>query len=71
MRVMSVKDRVRGHRARLRAQGLRPVQIWVPDVHAPQFAAEAKRQSELVAATASAEDEQAFVDDLSDWDDGG
>ena len=65
---MSVKDRVRGHRARLRAQGLRPVQIWVPDVHSPQFEAEAKRQSELVATSAGAEDDQAFVDDLSNWD---
>lgn len=65
---MSVKDRVRVHRARLRAQGLRPVQIWVPDVHSPQFAREAKRQSALVAASATAEDDQAFVDDLSDWD---
>jgi hypothetical protein len=44
------------------------VQIWVPDVHSPEFAREAKRQSALVAASASAEDDQAFVDDLSDWD---
>lgn len=66
---MSVKDRVRGHRARLRAQGLRPVQIWVPDVHSPEFVREAKRQSALVAASAAAEDEQAFVDDLTDRDD--
>ncbi len=65
---MSVKDRVRGHRARLRAQGLRPVQIWVPDVHSPEFAREATRQSALVAASAGAEEEQAFVDDLTDWD---
>jgi hypothetical protein len=31
------------HRARLRAQGLRPIQIWVPDVRAPLFKAEARR----------------------------
>ena len=31
----SSQKRVREHRARLRAQGLRPVQIWVPDVRAP------------------------------------
>ena len=65
---MSVKDRVRGYRARLRAQGLRPVQIWVPDVHSPEFAREAERQSALVAASANAEEELAFVDDLTDWD---
>jgi hypothetical protein len=40
----------------------------VPDVHSPEFAREAQRQSALVAASTSAEDEQAFVDDLTDWD---
>jgi hypothetical protein len=38
-------EKVRDHRARLRAQGLRPVQIWVPDTRGPGFAAEARRQS--------------------------
>ena len=41
-------EKVREHRARLRAQGLRPVQIWVPDTRSPGFAAEARRQSLLV-----------------------
>ena len=59
--------RVREHRQRLRAQGLRPVQIWVPDVSAEGFAAEAHRQSRAVAASAAAEDDQAYVDSVSDW----
>ncbi|MGI8625042.1 MAG: antitoxin MazE-like protein, partial [Geodermatophilaceae bacterium] len=33
----STRDRVREHRERLRQQGLRPVQIWVPDVRAHEF----------------------------------
>ncbi len=60
-----VRQRVAAHRQRLRRQGLRPVQIWVPDVRAPGFAAEAHRQSELAAASAHAADDQAFVDALS------
>lgn len=36
-------------RNKLRAAGLRPVQIWVPDTRAPGFAAECARQSRLVA----------------------
>ncbi len=32
------------HRVRLRAQGLRPIQIWVPDARAPAFRAEAHRR---------------------------
>lgn len=59
------RDRVRAHRARLRAEGLRPIQIWVPDVRAPEFAAEAHRQSALVAASPSAEADQAFIDALT------
>jgi hypothetical protein len=69
MERVSVNDRVRGHRARLRAQGLRPVQIWVPDVHSPEFVREAKRQSALVATGDRAEADQAYVEDLSNWDD--
>lgn len=42
-------ERVRKHRAALRASGLRPVQIWVPDTRQPGFAAECRRQSRLAA----------------------
>lgn len=66
----SARDRVRRHRERLRQQGLRPIQIWVPDVNAPEFAREAHRQSALVAASEQDRDDQAFIDAVSsDWDD--
>ncbi len=61
------RRRVRAHRERLRAQGLRPVQIWVPDVNAAGFAAEAHRQSRAVAASDAADDDQAFVDSVAEW----
>jgi len=60
-----VKKRVREHRRRLRAQGLRPVQIWVPDVRSPEFKTEAHRQSAAVAASEQAADDQAFIDAVS------
>lgn len=44
----AIRDRVRQHRASLRAAGLRPVQIWVPDTRRPDFAAECRRQSRLL-----------------------
>ncbi|WP_256465784.1 antitoxin MazE family protein [Conexibacter sp. S30A1] len=69
----SSRDRVRQHRERLRRQGLRPVQIWVPDVRAPEFIAEAHRQSVAIATSESEKDDQAFVDSISvgvDEDDG-
>jgi hypothetical protein len=61
--------KVREHRQRLRAQGLRPIQIWVPDVRASSFQAEAHRQSAAVAASAHAAEDQAFIDAVSDRDD--
>jgi hypothetical protein len=61
--------KVREHRERLRAQGLRPIQIWVPDVRAASFRAEAHRQSQAVAASVHAAEDQAFIDAASDWDD--
>jgi hypothetical protein len=61
--------KVRAHRARLRARGLRPIQIWVPDVRSPSFAAEAHRQSLAVAHSAWDDEDQAFVDAVSDLSD--
>lgn len=64
---ISSQGRVREHRARLREQGIRPVQFWVLDVRSPGFAEEAHRQSRAVAASARAGDDQAFVDSISEW----
>jgi hypothetical protein len=38
-------ERVKKHRVGLRAAGLRPVQIWVPDTRSSGFANECRRQS--------------------------
>lgn len=62
----SSRDKVRAHRARLRAEGLRPIQVWVPDVRSPQFIKEARRQSRLIAASPTEADDQAFIDSISD-----
>ncbi len=61
--------KVREHRNRLRAQGLRPIQIWVPDVRSPTFRSEAHRQSVVIAASAHAVNDQAFIDAVADWGD--
>ena len=41
-------QRVHEHRSALRASGLRPVQLWVPDTRSTAFADECRRQSELL-----------------------
>lgn len=66
--VPSSRDKVQQHRQRLRAQGLRPIQLWVPDVRAPAFRAEAHRQSARIAASDCVRDDQDFIDAISDLD---
>lgn len=61
----SVTSKMKAYRDRLRAQGLKPVQIWVPDVHAPGFKAELRRQ---VAALNEADEAgaMAFIEAVMD-----
>jgi hypothetical protein len=49
--------RMANYRQRTRAAGLRPVQIWVPDSRAPDFAEKCRRQARAVAASDPAGDE--------------
>lgn len=58
-----VSQRVQKHRDALRAAGLRPIQIWVPDTRRPGFAEECRRQSRVVAVADAADQELgAFLD---------
>ena len=65
----SSRVKVREHRERLREQGLRPIQIWVPDMRSPAFRSEAHRQSLAISTSHHAHDDQAFIDAVSDWGD--
>lgn len=53
----------------MRERGLRPVQVWVPDVRTEGFAAEARRQASLVARADERSDDQDFIEAVSTpWD---
>jgi len=56
-----VNQRVQKRRDALRAQGLRLVQKWVIDTRTPEFAAEAKRQSRLLAEAAKTDPEEIAI----------
>ena len=60
------REKVRQHRLRLRAQGLRPVQLWVPDVRVPAFRQAARDQALAVARSALEHTDQQFIDALSE-----
>jgi len=51
---MSRAERVARRRAKLRAAGLRPVQLWVPDTRDPRFVEECRRQSRLLSESENA-----------------
>lgn len=61
------RDKVRDHRARMRAKGMKLVQLWVPDTSSAEFKTEARRQSRLIALSPHEADDQAFVDSLSEF----
>jgi len=68
-----VSQRVQKRRDALRAAGLRPVQIWVPDTRRPGFAAECRRQAALVAQSDRADDAlndfmDAALTDVDGWE---
>lgn len=60
-------SRVQKHRDSLRAAGMRPIQIWIPDTRKKGFNDECKRQSALVAKADAGDHElQQFMDDALD-----
>lgn len=68
----SVSERVKKHRDALRASGLRPLQIWVPDTAQPGFDDECRRQAALVAHADAGDAEMlefldATLSDVDGW----
>jgi hypothetical protein len=67
--MIAPKTGVQRRRDKLRAAGLRPVQIWVPDTGAPGFAQECRRQARLVALSDEADAAAwAEVSDTTGWE---
>ncbi len=61
-------EKMQDYRSRLRASGLRPVQIWVPDVKAADFAKQARIQSLRVADEANETDALDFIESIETED---
>lgn len=62
MTSQAVRERVRRHRERLRAQGMRPIQVWVPDLRDPARAAQLRRDVAALARHPSDAEGNAFLD---------
>lgn len=67
----AIATRVQKHRTNLRHKGLKPVQIWVPDVRSKRFAQECKRQAMLVKNSENEQEINDFIEgtaDLRGWE---
>lgn len=63
-------NRVRKHREKMKALGLKPVTLWLPDVNAPGFREDIHRQCSLINASADSAivlDGMLELADFSDW----
>ena len=65
----SISARVQKHRQALRAAGLRPIQIWVPDTRRRGFAAECRRQSLVLRDDPQERETLEWLDKVADRDD--
>jgi Protein of unknown function (DUF3018) len=62
--------RVQKHRDKMKAAGLKPVTIWVPDINAPGFKERIAREIEIINADADSQrvmEEMLALADFSDW----
>lgn len=60
-------QRMQARRDRLRAQGLRPVQHWVPDLRDPKVLADLRRQGKLMARPVEGGALDEWIDKAHDW----
>ena len=63
----TARERMSARRKRLRAQGLRPVQHWVPDLRDRQVLAAIRREGELLAQHPDNDAIDSWIDAAYDW----
>jgi hypothetical protein len=64
----SVAQRVKKHRDSLRASGLRPIQLWVPDTRKKGFKAECRRQALLLSKDKHEIEVMGWLESVADKD---
>lgn len=59
-------QKMKGYRNRLRASGLRPIQLWVPDVRSQKIIDEIRKQSIRVSSDSQDSHIMDFVESVMD-----
>ena len=68
MQTHSTPNRFQRFRARRKAQGMKELRLWVSDPAQPGFAAEVKRQVDLLRKTPEEQEALEFIETTADWD---
>jgi len=63
----TAQERMSARRSRLRAQGLRPVQHWVPDLRDPRVRSAIRREAALLARHPDNATIDDWIDASYDW----
>ena len=61
------QQRMQARRKRLKAQGLRPVQFWVPDLRDPKMRAALRREAKLLARPVEDGALDDWIEKAYDW----
>jgi hypothetical protein len=64
----AVTERVRKHRDSLRAAGLKPVQLWIPDTKAQGFRQKCERESLSLVGDPREAETLAWIAEVADTD---
>jgi hypothetical protein len=60
------RAKARAYRERMRAKGMRPIQLWVTDTRSPEFARNVREEMRAIAESEQEADDQAFIDAISE-----
>jgi hypothetical protein len=64
----AVTERVRRHRQQLRAEGLKPIQIWIPDTRSESFRQKCERESLSLVSDPQEAEILTWIAEVSDTD---
>ena len=62
-------DKFRRYRTRLKARGLRQIQLWVPDTTSPDFHSRIEQQVKLIESTRDDRESLDYIEEVADWSD--
>ena len=66
-KALTSREKVSAYRSRMRRNGFRLVQMWLPDTRSSKFASQAHRDALAISASASEQEDQAWLDSMSWW----